>query len=480
MKIDIERLATCEATLTVEVEPERLEAAKKAAARRLSEKHNVAGFRKGKAPYQIILRQFGEQAILENAVDQLGPKIYEEALDQAQIEPYATGQLTDVAFDPLVMKFTVPLKPEVDLGAYRTVRLPFTAPEVTDEAVQESLEHLREHHAVLEPVERPAQPGDVVTIDVVGQWVESDQPKPLIEQDGVSVLIDPKVEWPVPGFAGKLTGMMIGEQRQIDLTFPEDYENEKLRAKKTSFNVTASEIKSRYLPEWDDDLAKEVGEYETLEELRTVVRKELQERAEQAYEAEYSKSVNDIIVAGATVNYPPTLLQREIDNLADDLDHRLRERGLNLTDYMKLENKTQDSLREELRPAAEARLKRALVLGKVVDEEKIDLEPGEVEKHIESVTAAFGKGGERINKVLSTPNGKRSIALDLLTDKAVARLVAVAKGEAPEIPNPDTHPLDDAQPAEGEAQASAPESAGRGEPMPAAESTPLPESGGAS
>lgn len=480
MKIDIERLATCEANLTIEVEPERLEAAKKAAARRLSAKHNFPGFRKGKAPYQIVLRQVGEQAILEQAIDELGPQVFEAALDQTQIEPYAAGQLTDITFEPLVMKFTVPLKPEVDLATYRSVRLPYAAPEVNDEAVQEALEHLREHHAVLEPVERPAQPGDVITIDVIGTWVDGDQPKPLINQTGVSVLIDAGVDWPVPGFAEKLAGMTIGEAREIDLTFPNDYENEELRDKATRFTATASEVKSRYLPEWDDDLAKEVGDYETLLDLRLGVRQDLQERAERAYTAEYARSVTDIVVSGAAVNFPPILLEREIDKLADDLDQRLRERGLNLEDYLKLEKKTAESLREELRPTAEARLKRALVLGKVVDVEAIDLEAGEVETHIAGMVTAFSESGDQISKMLSTPNSKRSIAFDLLTDKAIARLVTIGKGEAPEIPNPELQTPNDTQTAEGKPPALAPDTTETTEPQPAAGPAPLPESGGAS
>lgn len=457
MKIDIERLETCELALTIEVDSERWEAAMKAAARRLAEKYKIPGFRKGKAPYQLILRQFGEETVRNAAVEELGPRLYEEALDQARIDPYAAGSLTDVGANPPVFKFTVPLKPEVELGNYRSLRMPYAVPPVTDQALAKALEHLREHHVVLEPVERPAQPGDVVTTDVVGTLSDNAAAEPLLDDHDVNVLIDEKTAWPLPGFSERLVGITSGEVRQIDLSFPADFDNERLRGRPAHFIVTASAVKSRFLPEWSDDLAKEMGEFETLLDLRLAVRQQLQENTERAYSSEYAQAVKDIVVAGATAKSPPILLEREIENLQADLDRRLREQNLNLEDYLKMQKRTRESLRDELRPAATERLKRALVLGKVVEVEGLDLEAGEVEQKIQTMTKVFGDDGPKINKILSTPTGQRSVAIDLLADKAVERLVAIAKGEAMALPTPESTAVAAAPKFAAEAPAPAPE-----------------------
>ena len=271
-----------------------------------------------------------------------------------------------------------------------------------------------------------------------------------MKDEGVSLLLDAEAEWPMPGFAAKLVGIAAGEERQIDMSFADAYENESLRGRPAHFAVTASAVKSRTLPEWSDGLAKEIGDFETLLDLRVAVRRQLQQNTERSYEAEYAGFVKDIVTAGATVRFPPSLLEREIDNLADDLDRRLREQNLNLEDYLKIENRTRESLREELRPRATERLKWALILGKVVEAERLDLETGEVEQKIQSMSQFFGKEGDRVSKALSTTTGKRSIALDLLTEKAVERLVAIAKGEGPPLPEA-SQP---APPEEAEAMAS--------------------------
>jgi trigger factor len=454
LKIDVQRLDSWEAALTVEVEPERLQAAMKTAARRLSEKRPLPGFRKGKAPYALVLRHFGEEYVRSEAIEELGQKIYQEALDQSELEPYAAGSLNDIELEPLVFKYTVPLQPEVDLGDYRSVRLPYAMPEVTDEDVDKSLEHLREHQAVLEPVERPAEMGDVVTLDVAGTLTDKPEPEFLMKDEAASLLLDPEAEWPLPGFSEKLVGISAGEERQIDMSAPDDYANETLKGRPAHFDVKVSAVKSRTLPEWNDELAKEIGEFDTVADLRAAVREQLEQNTRRAYDTEYVNSVKDIVTAGATVHFPPVLIEREIDNLADDLDRRLREQNLNLEDYMRIENRTRESVRDELRPRAEDRLKWALVLGRVIEEEHLDLEAGEVDRQIRAMTDYFGKDGQRMTRTLSTPTGRRSIAMDMMTDKAIDRLVAIAKGEAPsEAAEAETAP--EAAAAEGASEAAA-------------------------
>jgi len=448
LKIETQRQEDCTLNLTVEVEEERVQPALKAAARRLAKKYPIAGFRPGKAPYETILRHFGEGAVYEAALEDLGQKVYEEVLEQEQIEPYAPGQLADMQLKPMVLKFNIPLRPEVTLGDYRALRVPYTPPSIADAAVEEALERLREHQAIIEPVDRPAALGDVTILDVNAFINEGENPSDFLLADkDVGALLEEDAQWPVHGFSAQVVGIRAGESRKFDLPFPEDYPNSSLRGQLGHFEVTCKEVKSRTLPEWSDDLAKEIGEYESLEDLRAKVREELQTRAEEdAYDA-YEQQVVAQLVEQSTVQYPPVILERELDGMLEDFDSRLRQRRLTLDDYLKIEGKTKEQWREENQPRAQERLKRALVLGKVVDMEKLTVSAEEVEEEINRLSGPWG--GERsaeMRRLLSTDQARGSLALDVLTDKALERLAALARGE--DVPLPGTPTAEEAQSAE--------------------------------
>ena len=252
LKIDTQPQDNCTLALTVEVDDDRVQPALKAAARRLAKQLRFPGFRPGKAPYETVLRQVGEGALYNEALESLGQEVYQEALEQAKIEAFAPGELEHVDLKPMVLKFVVPLRPEVELGDYRgTLRLDYTAPDVTDEAVQESLEHLREHQSELTPVERPAQLGDVVTLDAKGYLNDGENPSDFLLADkDVALLLDEAADWPMPGFAPEVVGLSDGEEKKFDLTFPEAYPNESLKGQVAHFEVTVKEVKQRALPEW--------------------------------------------------------------------------------------------------------------------------------------------------------------------------------------------------------------------------------------
>jgi trigger factor len=435
LKIDTQPNDDCTLTLTVEVSEERLKPALEAAARQLSKRYPLPGFRPGKAPLPNVLRQFGEQAVYETALDSLGQKVYEEALDQAKIEAYGPGALDDMQLKPMVLKFTVPLKPEVEMGDYRALRLPYTAPAVSEEEINRVMESLRERQAVLEPVEREAALGDVTTLDVSGFLNEGLNPSDFLLADkDVSLQLDEKADWPMPGFAAQAVGLKAGETRKFDLAFPDDYANDSLKGQVAHFEVSCKEVKSRSLPEWNDDLAKEIGEFQTLDELKARVRDDLQKQAERSAEREYADAALDKLLEQTTIKYPPVVLEQEIDDLMDDLDDRLREQRLTLDDYLKIENKTREQVREEFRPRAEERLKRALVLGRIVEHEKLDVSSDEVSGEIGRLSAAWGERSSEVRKALSTDNSRRSLTVDLLTNKAVQRLIAIARGDTLEAP----------------------------------------------
>lgn len=407
------------------------------AARRLSKNTRIPGFRPGKAPYEVVVRVLGRETVFEEALDDLGPEVYRSALEQAQLEPYAPGTLDEVLSEkPLVLRYTVPLAPEVDLGDYRSLRVPWEEPEVSDEALEEVLENLRQGQALIEPADRPARLSDVVVVDVEGELLEpeEDENPLLVRQEGISLLLEEDTDWPVPGIAERLEGIAAGEERTFEYTFPEDYPSEDLRGRRARFKVVCHEVKSRLVPEWSDDLARAIGDYEDLLDLRLKVRQELQEAARQQAEEEYAEKVVEALVDQATVRYPPVLLEEEIHELLHDLDQHLRARNLTLEDYLRIEGKTASELREELRPQAERRLARALVLGRLVEVEDLEVSDEEVEAEIERMVGPLGPQGEELRRFFQQPTARKRIALDLLTKKALARLTAIARGEVEEAP----------------------------------------------
>ncbi len=417
-------------TLTVEIEDERVQPALRAAARRISKDYRIPGFRPGKAPYEVVLRHYGETALYQAAIEDLSQKVYKDVLEQEKIEPIGPGEMDIVELKPMKLKFVVPLRPEVDLGDYGSLRVEYSAPIVDDEAVQQELEHLREHQAVLEPVERPAQLGDVVTMDAKGFLNTGENPSDfLLADEDVSLVLEEKADWPMPGFGPLVVGISAGEERKFDLAFPDDYANESLRSQVAHFEVKAKEVKSRSLPEWNDELAKSLGEYETLDALRASVRKDLEQAARSGVDRDYGQKVVDKLVEQSTVKYPPTLLESELDDYVKDFDRRLREQKLTLEDYLKIEKKTPEQFREEVRPQAEARLKRSLVVGKIVEREHISLEPGDVDERITNLSTPWGERADEMRKLLSRDESREMLEMDLLTDKAVDRLAAIARGE---------------------------------------------------
>jgi len=417
-------------TLTVEVDDERVQPALRAAARRISKDYRIPGFRPGKAPYEVVVRHYGETALYQAAIEDLSQKVYQDVLEQEKIDPIGPGEMDIVELKPMKLKFVVPLRPEVELGDYGSLRVPYEAPAVDDAAVQGELDHLREHQAVLAPVERPAQMGDVVTLDAKGFLNDGENPSDfLLADQDVALVLEDKADWPMPGFAAQVVGMSAGEERKFDQAFADDYVNESLRGQLAHFEVKAKEVKSRSLPEWSDELAKSLGDYENLDALRASVRQQLEDSARAGVDRDYNTKVVDALVAQSSVDYPPTMLTAELDDYVKDFDRRLREQKLTLEDYLKIEGKTAEQFREEVKPQAEARLKRSLVIGKIVDNEHIGVGPEEVEERISNLSTPWGDRAGEMRKLLSTPESREMLAIDLLTDKGVDRLAGIARGE---------------------------------------------------
>jgi trigger factor len=458
MSTQIEHLENHTARLTVEVAPERVDKAMHDAARRIAKQVNIPGFRKGKAPYNVILQRIGEEALLEEALDQLGNEVFREALAETKIEPYAPGSLEHVESKPtLKLTFVVPKQPEVDLGAYRDIRMPFESPEVEDKAVTDAMKGLQERRALIETVTRPAQLGDLVKAHVSGERVHPADAVEPVEGEGenegeaepaeshtdqfvneeLTVLLSDNEEDEdiVPGFSANLVGASAGEQKTFSIAYPDDYKVEALARHTFNFTVDVKEVQSRTLPALNDEFAKQVSdnEIDNLLDLRIRVRKDLQEAATRDAESKFAEEVLDKVVEQATIKHPEAMVEEYIDDILENVDRNLRERGLSLKDYQRIESKDDAALRADYRETAIQRLKRALALGSIVSQEKLAASDDDIESQIDKLSAQFGEQAATFRNMLSRPDSKRNIALDLVTNRAFHRLIEIARGENPSI-----------------------------------------------
>ncbi|MFN8483477.1 MAG: trigger factor [Anaerolineae bacterium] len=370
MNITEQGVENHQTVLVVEVEPERVERAKQQAARRISQRYRIPGFRPGKAPYSHVVRVFGEEQVLEAAIDDMGPQVYKEAIEQQKLEPFAPGEVKLLSHEPLTFQLLVPLPPTVDPGDYRSVKIEATLPEVTDDDVEDQIERLQQQQATWTPVERPAQLEDMVTADVEG---ETDGER-IIETYGDEFVLKEESfrEFP-PAFVDEIIGMSDGETREFSLTFPDDFEREALREKTASFKVTLHAVKEQNLPELDDAFAQGVSEeFQTLDDLEHRIRQNLEFQASREGREKVENDVLDAVLAQAVVSFPPILLQQQIEEEMERQEKTLERMGFSLDNFLRMTNRTPEDLRAELAPELERRIARTLLLDDIARRENIE------------------------------------------------------------------------------------------------------------
>lgn len=448
MKIETEIRDDHQARLTVELDESSMESAKQRAARKLARQIKIPGFRPGKAPYAVILRQVGEGPILEEATEILVEEYYPKVLEEAGIDPYGPGTLENIeSLDPPKFEFLVPLKAEIELGDYRSVTVPYEFEPTPDEEVDRYLQDMRERMAVLEPVDRPVQESDMVYIRLSAKrlLVDGDEDPTLLQERPYPVIVesedaDASTEWPYPGFSRQLIGMQAGEEKTLTYTFPMDSQWESLQGVQAEFQVKVEEIKSRTLPELNDEFAQNASDFSTFDELYQKVREEMDLQAQREYhDSFYNNAVLDEIVKISTIKYPPQMLEHEIDHSIEHLKSRLAQENQDIDLYLKARQMDMEALREELRPDTESRLKRHLVLMKIAEVEKINVNPDELQSEtqrtIQMMQRVLSKEeARRLTEPSAVQNLVGNIMMDMLIDKALERVRLIARGEAPPLP----------------------------------------------
>ena len=424
MKVSAETLENRQARLTIEVAPEETESSLDKAYRRLSKKVVIPGFRKGKAPRAIMELHLGKDVLLDEALEDLIPETYNKALEEQGLEAIGQPEIEIVERQPVKYKATVSLKPIIDLGDYRYVRLEPEKAEVTQEEVDKVLEQLLQQQAPWEPVEGTVSFNDLVTMDVKGTVAD----EVIVDQKGIQYQVIQGIRRPVAGFAEKLEGMAKGETREFSLTFPEDYPDKKMVGKEGSYRVTVNEVKRKALSELNDEFAKSLGEdFDSLDSLRQRVTQQLQNMADDTARHRFEEKALDTVVGFAKILYPPVMLDHELEHLLEDQARQSGQQGLE--NYLKNIKKTKEQLKEELKPVAAERLTRSLVLGKMAEEEKIAVEPQEIEAEIERLAQIVGERADELRRGLSTDDARHSVEQRLLVKKTLERLAQIAAGQ---------------------------------------------------
>jgi trigger factor len=483
--------------VTVEVAEERVRQAMRAAARDLAREVQIPGFRKGKAPYQVIVRRVGEDVLREEAVEKLAQPIFEEMMDELDPAIFSQASLDEVQTSPLVMKYTIPLSPVAQLGDYRDLRREVESPEVTDEAVADALEKTRVRHQIVEEVERPAETGDMVTISGSGwlvaldedeeEWDETAEeetavalepgiPDPdtefdeaddedeayeeyddddeydddeydeydddddydddiLFDEESIDLLLDTDTLFPGTPFVENIAGLSAGENKSFTFTFPTDYEDEELAGREANFEISVTAVKNRTLPQLDDELAQKEGPYETLDDLRNSLRQSLQKAAEtEAKNALIEQMIDDLLL-DAVIVYPPVAVENEIDGMIEQFKNQMVQRGWEWEDYLRLQGMPEADLRELYREAAVKRLERQTIFNQFVMDEKLRISPEDLDARLEVQLSRFEDETlrEAMREYLGSQAGFNLLGTEILMDKAAERIKAILQGDAPDL-----------------------------------------------
>lgn len=442
MKIDTEILETHQAKLHVTVEPDQFESAKQRAAKQLSKKYKIAGFRPGKAPYAVVVKHLGEGAITEQAIEHLIDEIYPKAIEESNISPYGPGSLEEIPeMDPPTFEFLVPLAPEVELPAYREMRVEFESKEVTEEDIQKILDNIRESQATIEPVDRAIKEGDMVYIVLNGERKdeEDEEKKKLVEERRYPLIIEKKdsdttSEYPFPGFSRKLIGLKAGDEKAIEHKFKKDYEFEDLQGVTGVYTAKIEEVKGRTLPEVTDEFAKSLGEYETVDALLEEIKNSLTEQFEADQTEAYDDKIMEELLEGTKIKYPPQMLEDEINDFIHGLEHQLENQGLNMDVYLTSRSMTFEELREEVKDSAESRMKRSLILMEIANVENIQISAKEIDTRVrntlDEVTKYYSEQeAKRLGSGENLQNLINRIATDEVINHTLERIRDIAMGK---------------------------------------------------
>jgi len=444
LTIRTEPMESRQLALKVEVPQERVEQELHKAARKVAGQYRIPGFRKGKAPYHLVVQYVGLPALFDEFIEELGEEVYRSALEQEKIEPYAMASLDIDSLEPLTYSFVVPLEPEVNLGDYRSLRLEEEEPVIDEADVDARIEEIRNQHSAWAEITRPSQYGDTLTLDVKSvieavEGEEGGEATVVLDESDWDVTLDRESPMDPPGLDDALLGMSPGEEKEVTLGWPEDSRSI-YAGKQAVFHIKLHKIEALEKPELNDEFAQLVGpDFATLEDLRASIRAELMDSKKAEAEEAYLNKALDTLVEQSQMVYPPVVVEDQIDAMSSEFERQLRRYGFEkLESYLEQVGQTREEYRDGLREQAEITARRNLVISELYQREGIEATDEEVDERIDSM---FGDAGEEVagaanayRDMMRTGPGRSILISQILQQKALERLLAIVRGE--EIPEP--------------------------------------------
>ena len=426
MSLQVEKMEKNMAKLTIEVSAEDLDKAMQNAYQKAKGRISIPGFRKGKAPRKMIEQMYGKGVFLEDAVNALIPEHYSKALAECELEIVSQPTIDITQAEPgkaFIFTAEVAVKPEVTLGDYKGVEVPKTEITVTDEDVEAELKKEQEKNSRTISVEdRAAQLNDIVTIDFEGSV------------DGVPFDGGQATEYPltlgsntfIPGFEEQLVGAKVGDDVDVKVTFPEEYQAKELAGKEAIFKCAVKKIEAKELPELDDDFAKDVSEFDTLAEYKEHVKTNLEDKkADEAKRAKEDAAV-DKAIENAQMDIPEAMLMTQCRQMLDDFSRRMQSQGLSMDQYFQFTGMTAEKMMEDMKPQALKRIQTRLVLEKVVEVENVEVSDEKLDEQINEIAASYKLEGAKLKEMMGERE-KEQIREDLKVQAAIDLLVEQAK-----------------------------------------------------
>ena len=413
-----------EVKLSFTIEAEKFDEAMKKVYAKTAKYFTIPGFRKGKAPMNIVEQHYGSEIFYEDTFNELVPDIYDEAIKENKIEAVSRPNIDITQIGKgkeLIFTAVVQIKPEIKLGKYKGIELKKIEYTVSDKDVEHELGHMAEHNARLVTIEdRPVEKGDIAVIDFEG-FLDG---KPFEGGKAEKHELEIGSNTFIPGFEDQVIGMKIDEEKDLNVTFPEDYFSKDLAGKPVVFKVKVHEIKKKELPKMDDEFAKDVSEFDTLEELKNSIKEKLQKENDEKAKYETEDAAIKAVCDEVEVEIPSGMIETEIDNMVKDVEQRLQYQGLTLEQYYKLSGKPETVMRDEMKETAEKNVKSRLVIEAIIKAEDIKPEDKEVEEKLKEMAKNYGKTEE---EMLQNTYLKEYITDNMKVEKAINFIVDNAK-----------------------------------------------------
>ena len=427
MSLQVEKLEKNMAKLTIEVSAEEFDAAIEKAYQKNKGKINIQGFRKGKAPRQMIEKMYGVGVFYEDAANIIIPEAYsKEVAECKDIEIVSQPEIDVVQIEKgksFIFTAVVATKPEVELGEYKGIQVEVSVPEIKDEDVEAELKKAQEEQARTVPVEdRPVADGDIATIDfegfVDGVAFEGGKGTDYALTIGSHSFIDT--------FEEQLIGKNIGDEVEVNVTFPEEYHAEELKGKPALFKVVIKEIKVKELPELDDDFAQDVSDFDTLAEYKEDIKAKLVEKAEKVAKNEKEEKLIDAIIANSKMDIPEAMIETQQDQMVREFANRIASQGLSFDQYMQFTGMTMDAMKEQMKPQALKRIQVRLVLEAIAAKEAFEITEEDIEKELETMASMYQMDIAKLKEIVSD-NEKEAMKKDIAVSKAAELIIAESK-----------------------------------------------------